>query len=151
MAARTRASIEVKHYHGDHILLAFLDCSKSYERVGHALAGARALQSGLAARVANMAFDMYKGHRYVKVHGAVARPRTGGHGPVAGCAFAKDMLKALLAPIKEECPRGKPRDYIDDINYPRGRRTHGGSLRRRHARGTGPGLGCAGTGQHGAE
>lgn len=105
------ASIEAEHYQGDHSLLAFLDCSKCYERVGHALAGRRALRSGLAARVANMLFDMYKGRRHVKV----ARPKTGGHGLVAGCAFAKDILKAFLVPINEECPRGKPWDYVDGI------------------------------------
>lgn len=111
LAANPRASIEVMHYQVGHNLLAFLDCSNCYERVGHTLAGARALQSGLAARVANIIFDMYKGHRYIKAHGAVARPRTGGHGLAAGCAFAKDTPKAFLTPIKEECPRGKPRDY----------------------------------------
>lgn len=68
------------------------------------MVGARALQSGLAARVANMVFDMYKRHRYVKVHGAVAGPRPGGHGLVAGCAFAKDIPKTF-----------KPQDYVDDI------------------------------------
>lgn len=37
-----------------------LDYSKSYERVGHKLAGDRAVETGLQPRVANMAFGMYK-------------------------------------------------------------------------------------------
>lgn len=61
LAAKASASIEVKRYLGDPSLLAFLDCRKCYERVGHALAGQRALQSGLAARVANMVFDIQGG------------------------------------------------------------------------------------------
>lgn len=33
---------------------------------------------------------------------------------MAGCAFAKDMLKALLAQAKRQCPPGRPQDYVDD-------------------------------------
>lgn len=69
LAAKTRALIEVKHCQGDQNLPAFLDRNECYERAGHALAGTRPSQSGLAARVANMVFDMYRGHRHVKVHG----------------------------------------------------------------------------------
>lgn len=66
LAARTKASIEVNR--GDHGLLGFLDGSKCYERVGHALAGHDALQPGLAARVANMVFDIYRTPRNEFVH-----------------------------------------------------------------------------------
>lgn len=47
--------------------------------------------------------------------GRFALPHRGNHGLVAGCAFAKDDLKAFLAPVKAECPEGKPRDYVGDI------------------------------------
>lgn len=47
MASRTRASVELRDHHGQSTLLAFLDCSKCYERVGHAVAGSRARISGL--------------------------------------------------------------------------------------------------------
>lgn len=33
LAARRRASIEVLHHEGKHSLLAFIECSKCYERV----------------------------------------------------------------------------------------------------------------------
>lgn len=114
LAARTRPSIEVARHEGKHTLLAFLDCSTCYERVGHALDGERAAASGMQGRVADMVFVMYQGDRHVRAHGAVAQPRRGNHGLVAGCAFPKDILKAFLRPLKEECPGGRPRDYVGD-------------------------------------
>lgn len=57
-AIRTRASVELQHHQGRSTLLALLDCSKCYERVGHVVAGSRALASGLPGRIANMIFDM---------------------------------------------------------------------------------------------
>lgn len=62
-----------------------------------------------------MVVDMYTEGRHATVHGAVARPRTRNHGLVAGCAFAKDILRASMAPIKTECLEVRPRDYVDDI------------------------------------
>lgn len=59
--------------------------------------------------------DLYKGDRHVKACGAVAQPHNGNHGLVAGCAFAKDILKAFMATSKTECPEGKPREYVDYI------------------------------------
>lgn len=58
-----------------HSLLAFLDCSKCFQRVNHALAGTRAIVSGLVVSVANTALDMYDRFRHVKVHGAVSSLR----------------------------------------------------------------------------
>lgn len=99
LAARTRASLQVAGHQGQHTLLAFLVCSKCYERVGHA----------------NVVFDMYKGSKHIRAHGAVAQPRSGHHGSVAGCAFARDRLKSFIGPLQRECPNGRPRDYIVDL------------------------------------
>lgn len=48
-----------------------------------------------------------------------------------GCAFAKDLLKAFIGPLKRECPGGRPWDYADDITRSRckGKR-HKTALRR---------------------
>lgn len=97
MACHTRASIKQQHYHGCRTLLAFLECSKCYERVGHATAGSRVLASGLPGRIANMIFNMYGADGYIKAHGAVSAPRSGNRGLLAGCALAKDILKAVLS------------------------------------------------------
>lgn len=61
LAARTPAGMEVAKFQGKHALLAFLDCSKRFERVGHKLAGDRAVATGLQSRIANMVFDMCTG------------------------------------------------------------------------------------------
>ena len=93
-----RTAVEVEHAgtQGRHALLAFLDCSKCYERVGHALAAERAARSGMPLRVLNMVMNIDSGPRLVRAHGAVALPVLGHHGLIAGCAFAKDVLKAFL-------------------------------------------------------
>lgn len=46
LAARTRAGLEVGRFQGKHTLLAFLDCSKCYDRVWHHLASGRAVGTG---------------------------------------------------------------------------------------------------------
>lgn len=127
LAATTRASTETQHYHGEHSLLAFVDCSKCYERAGHALAGQRAFRSGLAVWVANMVFDAHKGHRHIKVYGAVARPRTGGNGLVAGCVFAKDILKAFWRRSKNNAPEAG-HGTMSMTSPPPGERTNGGTV-----------------------
>lgn len=115
MACRTRASIEQQHYQGRSTLMAFLDCSKCYERVGHITAGNLVLASRLPGRIANMIFNTYGAERYIKAHGAVAQPRSGHRGLIAGCAFAKGILKAFLQTPLQRCPSRRPRDYVDDI------------------------------------
>lgn len=91
MASRRRASIELQHYRGPSTLLAFLDCSKCDERVGHAVAGSRAQVSGLPGRIASGL--RVSGLRVsglpgiAKAHGAVAPPQRGSRGLVAGCSF----------------------------------------------------------------
>lgn len=73
------------------------------------------MASGLPGRIANMIFDMYAADRHIKVHGAVAGPRIGHRGLIAGCAFAKDILKAFLIQPLQQCPTERPRDCVDDI------------------------------------
>lgn len=109
----------MQHDQGRNTSLAFLDCSKCYERAGHNVAGSRALLAGLPGRIANSVFfDMHGADRHIKAQGAVAPPRCGNRGLVAGCAFAKDILQAFLAEPLRQCPTGQPRDSVDDITYP---------------------------------
>lgn len=58
---------------------------------------------------------MYGADRYSKAHGAVAPPRRRHRGDVAGCAFAKDILKTFLAEPLRQCPTRHPWDYVDGI------------------------------------
>lgn len=64
-----------------------------------------------------MVFDMCQGYRHVRAHGAVAQPRRGNHGLVAGCAFAKDLRKAFIHPVKQEwsAQEGGPGTCVHDI------------------------------------
>lgn len=55
-----------------------------------------------------MVFDMWEGFRHAKVHKAVSQPKVGGHDLAAGCAFAKDMLKACLGQVKAGMSRRAP-------------------------------------------
>jgi len=110
-AFRTAISLDHAAALGQHALLAFLDCSKSDERVGHALAGERAEQSGMPLALLNLIMSVYSDPRLVRAHGAVAMPAPGNHGLIAGCAFAKDVLKTFLSvatPLHF-------RDYVDDM------------------------------------
>lgn len=113
MASRARAWMEVQQYTGKCTLLTSLACRECYERVGHRQAGDRVLRSGVPGRVANMVFDMSTSGRHVWAHGAMARPRQGNRGLVAGCAFAKDILKAFLAEPFSQCP--EDHGTVDDI------------------------------------
>ena len=58
--------------------------------------------------------DLYQGQRRIKVHGAASKTLRAKAGIIAGCAFAKDALKAFLEPIKEVM-QAECRDYVDDI------------------------------------
>lgn len=89
--------------------------------------------TGQQPRVANMVFDMYTGDIHVKTHGAVAQPRRGNHGLAAGCAFAKDILKAFMATLKTECPEGKPGDYAHNSTLSMERTTAAECAARMHA------------------
>ena len=91
----------------------FLDCSKCYERVSHEEAYKRTIESGCPVVLANIIFDQYGCTRIIRVHGAEGHAGVASSGLLAGCAFAKDILKGFLAPLI----KGKPsrRDYVDDI------------------------------------
>lgn len=109
LAAKACANIVVAKFQGKHTLLAFLDCSKCSARVGHKLAGDRAMASDLQVRLANMILDLHNGDRHFNAHGVVAKSLTGNQGLVARCAFAKVILKACKATVKGECPGASPR------------------------------------------
>jgi ribonuclease HI len=115
MAMATSVGAERAHCQGKYALFALLDCSKCYERVGHAKAGERARQMGLSASALNLIFGMYSGSRHVRVHGAVAGSVSGFHGIVAGCAFAPDILKCFLTPASCSVKQTTFRSYVDDI------------------------------------
>ena len=72
------------------------------------------VQSGCNPTIASLVMDFYQGERRIRVHGAISQVMRSRAGLIAGCAFAKDVLKAFLEPIKNvmtaEC-----RDHVDDI------------------------------------
>ena len=107
--------MELSQWQGHHTLLALLDCSKCYERVEHRTAAARAEASGFPDTVLNLVMNMYSGPRLIRAHGAVSRPATGHHGLIAGCSFAKDLLKAFLATTALLDVPATFRDYVDDM------------------------------------
>ena len=98
LAGQVRREEEYAAWRGCHSFTAYLDCSKCYERIDHSTARARAEAAGLPSRLGRMIFAMYGGERRVKVHGAVSRAGRFMRGLVAGCSFAKDVLKAFLSP-----------------------------------------------------
>ena len=53
----------------------------------------------------------------MKVHGQTVPTSQFQRGVVAGCSWAKDILKALISDIKERCAEVglDLRDYVDDI------------------------------------
>ena len=97
--ARTRIN------HGFQGLQQMLSHDKAYERM---------TQTGCHPKIANLVMDLYQGQRRIKVHGAASRTLRAKAGILAGCAFAKDVLKAFLDPIKEVM-QAECRDYVDDI------------------------------------
>ena len=113
-AAATRIDMELASWSGLFTLLALLDCSKCYERVAHALAGARARDSGFPDTIFNLIFSLYSGPRRLRAHGAISNP-TGHHGLIAGCSFAKDLLKAFLHTTATLPMQVTFRDYVDDM------------------------------------
>ncbi|MCP4241721.1 MAG: hypothetical protein GY772_14270, partial [bacterium] len=57
---------------GEHVAAAFLDVSKAYEGVDHALLAEAALAEGFPARIAHLAIAAYKGPRRVVLSGTPA-------------------------------------------------------------------------------
>lgn len=93
LVASTRASIEVAQYQGQCTLIALVKSSNCCEHVGHALAGERVVASGL-----------HDGCCHLQRQSSCMCPWGGGlpsqrHGLEAGCAFAKDLLKAFIGRI----------------------------------------------------
>lgn len=77
----------------------------------HRELGDHARRSGMPGRIANLVFDMYKGSRHTRAHGAVARARHGSWGLVAGCFC---LFETHAEPLRQ-CPIGRPRGYVGDI------------------------------------
>ena len=73
------------------------------------------MDTGCPGTIINMAMHIYSGPRYLRVHGAVAKAARGRHGLIAGCSFAKDILKAFLKPISALGRFTTFRDYVDDM------------------------------------
>ena len=72
------------------------------------------IQTGCHPKIANLVMGLYQGQRRIKLHGAASRTLRAKAGIIAGCAFAKDVLKAFLEAIKEVM-QAECRDYVDDI------------------------------------
>ena len=72
------------------------------------------VQTGCHPKIANLVMDLYQGQRRIKVHGATSKILRAKVGLIAGCAFAKDVLKAFLEPMKEVM-EAERRDDVDDI------------------------------------
>ena len=81
----------------------FLDCSKCYERVNRKKAQDLLSQAGAPASLINVALGIYQGRRYLKVHGQTVATGLFCQGVIAGCSWAKDILKVLIADIKVRC------------------------------------------------
>ena len=96
MATRARMDMELADWQGLFPLPALLDCSKCYERVAHALAGQRAVAIGFPDTLAYLILNMCSGPRRLRAHGAISRPTAGYRRLIAGCSFAKYILKAFL-------------------------------------------------------
>ena len=97
------------------MLLALLDCSKCYERVSHGVAGQRAVAAGFPDTIMNLIMHMYSGPRRLRAHGAISDTTHGHTGLIAGCSFAKDILKTFLQIASTLDLPARFRDYVDDI------------------------------------
>ena len=90
------AQEEMVRHAGRHLSACFLDCSKCYERIEQTIAAERAKQSGCPVEVVNLAIGMYKGERRILLDGAISAGIKGNSGLLAGCSFARDVLKSFL-------------------------------------------------------
>ena len=97
------------------MITTFLDCSKCYGRIEHQTAATRCVEDGCPRNIANLVFNMYGAKRRLRVHGVVSDEIVGNTGIIAGCAFAKDILKSFLRPLDKMAFRTKFRDYVDDM------------------------------------
>ena len=110
-------------HNGLYAVSTFLDCSKCYERVNHKRAQDLLVQAGAPASLVNMALGIYQGERYIKVHGRTIRTGEFQQGIIAGCSWAKDILKTLISKIKkivrpQACPCATTRTISCSAKYP---------------------------------
>ncbi|MCP4242474.1 MAG: hypothetical protein GY772_18115, partial [bacterium] len=78
---------------GEHAAAAFLDVSKAYEGVAHALLAEAALAEGFPPRIAHLAIAAYRGPRRVVLSGAPAcRCACPQRGIIAGCPVAVALM-----------------------------------------------------------
>ncbi|MCP4244117.1 MAG: hypothetical protein GY772_26500, partial [bacterium] len=104
---------------GEHAAAAFLDVSKAYEGVDHALLAEAALAEGFPARIAHLAIAAYKGPRRVVLSGTPASTFALPHrGIVAGCPVAVALMGLyLLRPLRGLGDLGLSlvRGFVDDV------------------------------------
>ena len=117
LAWKTRVQDEIDESNGLYTITSFLDCSKCYERVNHRVAQDLLLGADAPPSLVNMILSMYQGDRYIKVHGQTIHAGKFHQGIIAGCSWAKDILKVLIADIKSSCADLgiTLRDYVDDM------------------------------------
>ena len=95
----TKKDEELGKAKGEGTITAFLDCSKCYERISHDDAFRRMVQSGCNPTIANLVMDLYQGERRIRVHGAISQVVRAKAGLIAGCAFAKVVLKGFCGTV----------------------------------------------------
>ena len=115
MAHHTHTTMELAHWRHHHVAMALIVCSKCYERVEHYQAQSDAATTGCPADIVSTALAHYGGKRILRANGAVGPAVSGAHGIIAGCAYAKDILKAFLLPIARQTENTTFRDYVDDM------------------------------------
>ena len=117
LAWKTRVQDEVDEHNQLYTASTFLDCSKCYERVNRYKAQGLLTQTGAPASLVNLVLGIYQGQRCIKIHGRTIPTGQFQQGIIAGCSWAKDILKTLISAIKKDCDAaGLPmRDYVDDI------------------------------------
>ncbi|MCP4239057.1 MAG: hypothetical protein GY772_00675, partial [bacterium] len=103
----------------DEAAAAFLDISKAYEGIDHALLASAAVEHGFPPRLVWLAIEAYRGPRRVVLFGTpasrYAEPR---RGIIAGCPIAVALMSLyLLQPLRRLSPIGLSlsRGYVDDI------------------------------------
>ncbi|MCP4245298.1 MAG: hypothetical protein GY772_32580, partial [bacterium] len=104
---------------GEHAAAAFLDVSKAYEGVDHALLAEAALAESFPARIVHLAIAAYRGPRRVVLSGtpasSCAYPR---RGIVAGCPVAVALMGLyLLRPLRglRDLGLSLVRGFVDDL------------------------------------
>ncbi|MCP4243385.1 MAG: hypothetical protein GY772_22755, partial [bacterium] len=104
---------------GEHAAAAFLDVSKAYEGVDHALLADAALAEGFPPRIAHLAIAAYRGPRRVVLSGTPASRCAFPHsGIIAGCPVAVALMGLyLLRPLRGLGDLGLSlvRGFVDDL------------------------------------